>query len=130
MTRIVTLKKKVQTVPTEEHEQIVFVTWLKKQGYWLSASANGGSRNLFEAVKLKRMGVSAGYPDVFVPLVTPQFSGFFLEMKRVKGGKVSPNQVEWLNYLRSQGYYAEVARGAEEAKDMFKFYISTMPKAA
>lgn len=126
MTRIV----KLQKVATEEHEQIVFVTWLLKQGYKPSASANGGKRNLFEAMKFKRMGVSAGYPDVFVPLPTPKYHGFFVEMKRIKGGKVSEAQLEWLQYLRDKGYFAEVAHGALEAKEMFNNYLLTMPPAA
>jgi hypothetical protein len=122
MSKIVKLKE-----ATEEHEQTIFVVWLKKQGFWVSASANGGSRNLFEAMKLKRMGVSAGFPDIFVPLPTPKYHGFFCEMKRLKGGKVSEAQLEWLQYLRDKGYYAEVAQGADEAKELFKFYLSTMP---
>jgi len=126
MTRIV----KVKAVPKEDHEQIAFVTWLKKKGFWVSASANGGSRNLFEAMKFKRMGVSAGYPDVFVPLPTTTFHGFFIEMKRSKGGKTSELQLKWLQYLRDNGYYAEVANGFEEAKNHFNFYLSTFPPAA
>lgn len=129
MTRIVKFKKK-STVATEDHEQIVFVTWLKKMGYKVAASANGGSRNLFEAMKLKRMGVSAGFPDVFVPMPTPQFNGFFVEMKRTKGGKVSVLQLDWIEYLRENGYFAEVAFGADEAKELFQFYLSTIPPAA
>src|SRR5215467_2664073 len=127
MTRTVNVKK---VIPTEDQEQIKFVTWLKKQGFKVVASANGGSRNLFEAMKLKRMGVSSGFPDVFVPIATPKFHGFFVEMKRIKGGKVSETQIEWLSYLRDNGYYAEVAHGFEEAKEMFNFYLSTLPFAA
>jgi len=130
MTRTVKKKTPVIVVPREDYEQIVFVTWLKKQGYGVSASANGGSRHFLEAIKLKRMGVWAGWPDVFVPLGTPIFHGFFCEMKRIKGGKVSPAQVECLQYLRDKGYYAEVAHGAEHAKELFNFYLSTLPTAA
>ncbi len=127
MTRIVKVK---EAPPTEAHEQTVFVTWLKKQGFWVSASANGGSRHLLEAMKMKRMGVSSGFPDIFVPLPTPKFHGFFIEMKRLKGGKVSEPQLEWLKHLRDIGYYAEVAYGATDAKEKFVFYLSTMPEAA
>lgn len=114
---------------TEKVEQIRFVTWLKKMGYRVSASANGGSRNYLEAVNLKRMGVSAGFPDIEVPWPCGGFHGFYLEMKREKGGRVSELQLEWLNYLREKGYYAEVARGFEEAKRLFNHYISFEKKA-
>jgi hypothetical protein len=124
------VKQAKQIIATEEHEQTVFVTWLKKQGYWVSASANGGSRNIFEAMKLKRTGVAAGFPDVFVPLPTEQYHGFFIEMKRKKSGKISELQLGWLQYLRNKGYYAEVAYGAEQAKEMFNSYISPFLPAA
>jgi VRR-NUC domain-containing protein len=104
--------------------------WLKKQGFRPAASANGGKRNLVEAYHLKQMGVSPGFPDVEVPLPSGHFHGFYLEMKRQKGGKVSPEQLEWLNYLRDKGYYAEVARGFEEAKEHFLHYLSFTKKAA
>ncbi len=85
---------------------------------------------MLEAMKLKRMGVSAGYPDVFVPLPTDKYHGFYVEMKRKKGGRASPQQIEWINYLRDKGYYAEIAKGSDEAKEMFKYYISTLKPAA
>ena len=122
--------KKKPALPKEDYEQITFVVWLKKQGYWVSASANGGSRNLFEAMKFKRMGVAPGYPDIFVPFPVAHYHGFFIEMKREKGGKVSAEQRQWLQHLREKGYYAEVARGCEEAKELFLHYLSFMPQAA
>lgn len=96
----------------------------------MSASANGGSRHMLEAINLKRMGVSAGFPDVEIPLVRGHYHGFYIEMKRQKGGRLSPEQAEWLSYLREQGYFAEVAKGFEEAKKMFLDYIALTPKAA
>lgn len=122
--------KTVPELPTERQEQIKFVVWLKKQGYRVSASANGGSRHYLEAVNLKAMGVSPGFPDIEVPLPSGSYHGFYIEMKRKKGGKISPEQREWINYLKGKGYYAEVANGFEEAKEMFNFYISCTPTAA
>jgi hypothetical protein len=72
---------------------------------------NGGSRNKVEAQNLKMEGVSPGVPDLMIPSLR-----LFIEMKRTKGGVVSPEQNEWLAYLRECGYTAEVARGFEEAK--------------
>lgn len=125
-----TRKVKASSLPTERQEQVLFVVWLRKQGFRVSASANGGSRNFLEAINLKRMGVSKGYPDVEVPYPCGHFHGFYIEMKRQKGGKISEEQAEWLDYLRGVGYYAEVANGFEEAKKHFNFYLSFMLKAA
>ena len=120
----------VKLMPTERQEQIKFVVWLRKQGFRVSASANGGSRNYFEACNLKRMGVSPGFPDIEVPLPSGNYHGFYVEMKRQKGGKVSKEQIEWLSYLKDNGYFAEIANGFEEAKTLFLEYLSFTPKAA
>ena len=108
----------------------MFVVWLKKQGFRPVASANGGSRNLMEAMKMKRMGVSPGFPDIEVPLPSGPYHGFYVEMKRQKGGKVSEEQREWIEYLKDKGYFAEVAYGFESAKEMWNYYISLFKRAA
>lgn len=111
-------------LPTEAEEQTKFVVWLKKLGYRPIVSANGGSRNYLEAAKLKRTGVSAGVPDVFLPIPSGHFHGLFIEMKRQKGGKVSAEQLDWLQYLRGQGFRAEVATGFEAAQLITNQYLS------
>jgi hypothetical protein len=102
--------------PTEDKEQILLAVWLTKKGIKFTASANGGKRNLLEALKFKRMGVSAGFPDIEIPLPIAPYHGLYIELKRQKGGKLSESQIEWLNYLNEKGYYAVVARGFDEAK--------------
>ena len=116
--------KTLKSIPSERDEQIAFVKWIKLKGYRVVASANGGSRNLIEAVNLKRMGVSKGFPDIFVPLVSGNLSGFFVEMKRRSGGKATNEQKEWIDYLNENGYFAVVSYGCEEAINYFNYYIT------
>lgn len=142
MTRIVSVPESVvmgrpktrnrlsRKVPTEREEQIHFVIWLKKQGFRVHHSPNGGKRNIIEGYNLKMMGVSRGFPDIFVCIKSGHYSSFFVEMKPLKGGKVEEGQIEWLEHLRAQGFYAEVARGAEEAKRLFLHFLSFSPTAA
>lgn len=118
-------KISVRKNPTERQEQIWFVTWLKKQGYWCHHSPNGGKRHFIEGYNLKLMGVSKGFPDVFVPLPMGKYHSLFIEMKPLKGGKIEKEQSEWINYLREKGFYAEVAHGFEEAKRIFLEYLSS-----
>jgi hypothetical protein len=120
MTRTV----KLRLVPKESDEQIMFVTWLKKHGIRVSASANGGWRNLFEAMKLKRMGVSPGFPDIEIPFPSGPYHGLYIELKPIKGGRLSDAQQDWLNYLNKNGYYAVRANGYEEAKAVVIQYLS------
>lgn len=126
MTRIVKLK----AVPTEDQEQIMLATWLTKQGIRFYAIPNGGQRNLFEALKFKRMGLSPGIPDLCIPIPSGSYHGLYLELKRMSGGKVSDNQAEWLDFLREKGYQAQVAKGFEEARAIILDYLSlTKPVA-
>ena len=111
--------QKKNTTPTEAQEQIKLAVWLTKKGIRFTASANGGTRKLLEAIKFKRMGVSSGFPDVEIPLPVAPYHGLYIELKRQKGGKLSDNQIEWLRYLTEKGYYAVSARGFEQAKEIY-----------
>lgn len=84
---------------------------------------NGGHRNFLEALNLKKQGVKAGVPDLFLPLPNKKYHGLFIEMKYGKN-KPTPNQKEWIKYLNSVGYLAIVCYGAEQALDILKKYIS------
>ena len=127
---ITMVRKPIVKVPTEDQEQIKFCVWMEKNGIRFYAIPNGGKRNLLEAVKFKRMGVKSGVPDICLPFPSGRYFGAYLELKRIKGGKVSDNQLEWLAFLRSNGYYAEVANGFEEARKFVLHYLSLMPIAA
>jgi hypothetical protein len=54
-------------------------------------------------------------PDVLIFEPLAGHVGVAIELKRVKGGKVSPEQERWLGWLRARGWCAFVARGADEA---------------
>ncbi len=117
-------------VPTEEQDQIKFAVWLANQGILFTASANGGKRNLWEAVKFKRMGVSKGYPDIAIEMSNKLYHGLRIELKRVSGGVRSPEQLEWQRRLRENGYCCEFANGLDEAKRIVLDYLSNIDKAA
>lgn len=118
------MPKKPLDVPSEAQEQIKLAVWLTQKGIRFTASANGGKRNLMEALKFKRMGLSPGFPDIEVPLPSGSYHGLYIELKRQKGGKLSLNQIEWLNYLTEKGYYAVSAKGFDEAKEIVLHYLS------
>lgn len=126
MTRNVRLR----VIPSEDQEQIKLAAWLTKQGIRFYAIPNGGKRNLLEAVKLKRMGTMSGVPDLCIPIPSGRYHGLYIELKREKGGKVSESQSDWLAFLREKGYYAQVAKGFEEAKEMILHYFSFTRPAA
>jgi hypothetical protein len=115
--------RKVATQPTEQQEQIALVKWLKLNSIMHTASANGGRRDLVDAVNLKRAGVSAGFPDLEIPIPFNGKHGLYIEMKRMRGGVVSLEQKEWLDYLNLVGYVAKVAHGCHEGIEIVREYL-------
>lgn len=91
---------------------------------------NGGHRHERVAAKMKREGVKAGVPDIFLPVARQGFHGLFLEMKTEgnrpkRGGKggLSDLQAHWIGELRTQGYRCEVAYGRDEAVAILENYL-------
>lgn len=120
----------MKTRLTEDQEQAKLSAWMSKEGIKHFAIPNGGMRNMIEAVKLKRCGVMPGVPDIMVPIPSGSYHGLFLELKRIKGGRVSQSQLHWLTLLRDFGYYADIAYGFDEARDIIIKYLALMPRAA
>ena len=121
----------------EESHQVALFEWAgMNEGRWpelrlLCHYPSGGSRNKLEAVKLKRMGVRRGYPDIFLPVRRAGLSGLYIELKaesrrpktkRGKGG-VSDEQAWWLSELWKQGYSTHVCWGFEEARKTIEEYL-------
>lgn len=104
-------------VPSEHLEQVKFVSWFRRTypTERILAVPNGEARSKSVGARLKAEGVSPGVPDLLIPK-------FFLwiEMKRTKGGSVTKNQKEWMEYLKGCGYYCVVCKGAEDAIETVK----------
>lgn len=115
--------------PSEAHEQMALFQWAEwSVGKYPELALmfhipNGGSRNVKEAANLKRQGVKAGVPDVFLPVARGNFHGLFIELKRANGGRVSVDQKKMLIALRDQGYEAVVCHGFEDAANVIQNYL-------
>lgn len=83
---------------------------------------NGGARSKATAGKLKAEGVRAGVPDYLMPLRRGQHVGLAIELK-ASGGRVEPEQRDWLTHLQSQGWVAVTAYGAVEAWEFLRKYV-------
>lgn len=99
-------------VPLEHDEQVAFVSWFKMKfpHIRILAIPNGTRASIGAAIKAKKEGVSSGVPDLYIPAWK-----LWVEMKRQKGGTVSPEQKEWIHYLEVIGDKVIVARGCEDA---------------
>ena len=105
--------QRVETLPSEHLEQVRLVSWFRKTypDVRIFAIPNGGARTGSKGMKFKAEGVSPGVPDLFIPAW-----GMWVEMKRQKGGTVSPEQKDWIAYLDDCGYQCIVGKGFEDAK--------------
>lgn len=108
--------------PREHIEQVTFVRWFRATypGVRIFAIPNGGYRDKRTAERLHAEGVDAGVPDLYVPAW-----GLWIEMKRAKGGRVTPEQAEWHDYLRGIGDTVIVGRGWEDAASQVRGYRSS-----
>jgi len=98
--------------PSEHVEQREFVMWFRQTfgPVRIFAIPNGGKRGKAEAMRLLVEGVSAGVPDLYVPAWR-----LWIEMKRQEGGRLSPEQKDWRDYLTSIGDAWIVAKGRDDA---------------
>lgn len=98
---------------SEHLEQVEFVAWFRKTypGVRIFAIPNGGARSVSQGMALKAEGTSKGVPDLFVPEWL-----LWVEMKRQTGGVLSPEQKDWIEYLKSIGHRFIVGRGFDDAK--------------
>lgn len=114
---------------TEAEEQKALMQWAKwQEGRYpelklLYHCPNGGTRNKMEAANLKRQGVKAGVPDLFLPVPRSSKHGLFIEMK-VGRNKCTDNQKKWIRNLLEQGYEVKVCYSCEEAIQVIKKYLN------
>lgn len=68
------------------------------------------------------MGVHAGVPDYVIVMPTRTV---FIEMKRVKGSTLKPNQDKWIRCLNNGASEAYLCYGFDEAKNLLDGIILT-----
>lgn len=125
------LKPSQLPVPSESVEQQNLFRWAAvsaavrwpKEVRMLYHVPNEGKRSKANGARLKSEGLRAGVPDINLDVARGEYHGLRIEMKRRRGGRVSPEQAAWLEALREQGYAAIVAHGWEEAADAIEKYL-------
>ena len=104
---------------TEDELQAHVVKWLDAalpMGSVVHHSPNEGKRHVAYKVRLKKLGMAAGWPDleIFVPdtgwLNIEAKGPIMFELKRPKGGSLSPNQKDIQERLRCCGVYCVTAK--------------------
>ena len=120
---------------SEIGEQTALFMWAQinqdkyKELKWLFAIPNGSYRDKITGARLKASGTKPGLPDIFFPIKRSEWSGLWIELKRVKAknksaGVVSSEQSKWIEFLKSQGFGAVVCYGWLEARDTIIKYLT------
>lgn len=101
-------------LPTEHEECMILVDFLDLMGLKYTHIPNETfTKSWNQKRKNKQAGVKKGFPDY---CIIHQKGLVFLEMKRQKGGVVSPEQKDWLDCLNQcKGVSVAICKGSEEA---------------
>ena len=114
---------------SEYAEQVKIITFAKdNQGAfpelkYLFHIPNGGSRDIITASRLKRCGVRKGVPDLCLPVKNKYYGSLWVELKDGKGKKQTKEQIEYENFLKSQGCQYVVCYSGEEAIAIIRNYL-------
>ena len=111
-----------------EHEvQKTAVALLRKARVRFFAVPNGGLRSKHTALKLWQEGVQRGVPDLVIidpPRGTAAqgWVGTVIEVKKHKGGRASPEQLQWIADFAERDWKAHIASGLADLLDILHQY--------
>jgi hypothetical protein len=111
--------------PKESEIQKAFFQWLSYYPYIRALTThipNGGSRHKLEAVNLKKQGVTAGWPDIFIAIASNDYHGLWIELKS-KGSGLSPAQKYIKTLLSQENYDYYVCDTLQAAMEAVKTYL-------
>lgn len=108
----------------EHYEQVSIVEWFKYQypQALIYSIPNSATRSIRQTMWLRAEGLSAGVPDLCVPMPKGEYHGMYIEVK-VGKNKPTEAQKKWLEKLTAQGYFCSVVYGFGEAQKIIKFYM-------
>jgi hypothetical protein len=115
-------------IEREHREAVALMNWVRFRVNqypalrWFHHIPNGGARSKAAAGKLKAEGTKRGISDYSWPHPRGGYHGLYIELK-APGGRPTPEQNEFLEFAREQGFRAEVAVGWEAAKDLIEEYL-------
>ena len=115
---------------SEEREQARFVRWcsippvrdVAPALVWLFHVPNGGKRDAFVGAQMVALGVKRGVPDLLLPVARNRCHGLAIEFKSATG-TTTEDQDRWLGHLQEECWWCDIARSAEEAREIVSHYL-------
>lgn len=112
--------------PTETQEHIALMDWVNLHPVLkrlMIHIPNEGKRSPWLGAKLKRMGLRKGVSDFFLPFPRSKYHGLWIELKRDAKSAKTPEQIEWIDYMKALDYAAHFAYGFESAQSIILDYL-------
>lgn len=116
-------KRKKAACSPERNDQIKIVSWLRDNGIVHFSVPNGFKRTPMQGAIEKAMGLSAGVPDLIIPIARKGYHAMALEVKREAGGRLSEKQMYWLEVLNKEGWYAIEGKGFDQCVKLIRDYL-------
>jgi len=119
---------------SEHDEQVAVINWADAHIdqapclEWIYAVINGvpllGSQSTRSKIinYMKAEGMKPGILDLCLDAARHDYHGLKIEMK-VKGGTVREGQIEYMDFLATEGYLGQVCYSAKEAVELLKWYL-------
>ena len=121
--------------PTESVEQQRLFQWatlmsgrfpeLDPDAHLFFHIPNEGKRSRATGARLKAEGMRKGTPDLCLAVPRGGCHGLYIELKRIRGGRLEKDQADALDALRAQGYAVAVCRGWEAAACVIEEYLES-----
>jgi hypothetical protein len=112
----------------EDQLQEACVRWMQLQHprAFFFAIPNGARTSIRTAVRLKKTGMRAGVPDLFISEARCGFHGLYVEMKSPKGS-LSTEQKKAAVDLKVRGYAWIICRDFATFRNMVNTYLDGGP---
>ena len=75
-------------------------------------------------LKMRSEGQKKGMPDLCLPVRRAHWNALFIEMKDVKGGRMSPHQLDCMSRLSFYNNCCVLAHGFDAARESIMEYLS------
>lgn len=107
---------------TEDAVTEAIVEYCNLRGIPIAHVPNEGKRSLQYGVRLKKMGMQKGFPDLIIPLPKGKYHGLYIEVK-VGNNTTTADQKKWLTILHGNGYAATACWGIDEGMAVVNRYL-------
>lgn len=125
------LDKPLYPIPaaTESAEQQALFEWAEynkgkwPELEWMYHIPNEGKRSKARGAQMKREGLKKGVPDICLPVARGGYHALYIEMKRVRDGRLTEDQKKWMSGLTRLGNRAVRCNGWEKASEEIIAYL-------